>query len=418
MVEKYATDSGMTVILEPIDGVMSISAGLWVKVGSRHEEPSCFGYAHFIEHMLFKGTERYSAHDIARMVDRVGGQHNAATNREYTCYYINVINEHLPLTVELLADMYYCSLFDSEEIEKEKNVILEEIRMYEDTPDELIHDYFIESVLSGHPLAHPIVGNSENIRKITKKKLIDFFSNFYFDKNCLFVIAGNFNVDQAKREIDRNFNKKHEKKSITLLPTKIARGKSWRHIQRKLEQVHFCIGGEGVNRKDDDRWVLYVLSTYLGGSMSSRLFQIIREKEGLCYSIYSFHSIYEDTGLFGIYCGTSPQNFDRVIDLILNECRNVIEKGIPKQELEDTKSYIKGNIALSLESTEVRMGQLARNEMNYGRYISFQEIVECIDRVTEDDVLRVAHRLLREKPLTMVSIGNLNFKNTNFEFRI
>ncbi len=407
MVEKYTTDSGITVLLEPIEGVVSISAGLWVGVGSRHENVSCYGYAHFIEHMLFKGTKRYSARDIARMVDRVGGQHNAATNREYTCYYINVISEHLPLTVEILSDMYYNSLFDGEELEKEKNVILEEIRMYEDTPDQLVHDHFIEAVLAGHPLAHPIVGNTESIKGTSRKKLVDFFSNHYFDNNCLFVIAGNFDIDLAKRQIDRHFRKNFEKKNVKIPTAEVKSSEGWRHIHRDLEQVHFCIGVEGVNKNDDDRWALYALSTLLGGSMSSRLFQNIREREGLCYSIYSFYSMYDDTGLFGIYCGTSPDNFSKVVDLILQECRQIMESGISPEELGDTKSYMKGNIALSLESTEVRMGQLARNEMNYGRYISFQEIVEQINRVEIADVMRVAQRLLKNKTLTMVSIGNI-----------
>ncbi|HPA70887.1 MAG: insulinase family protein [Spirochaetes bacterium] len=407
MVVKHTTENGLTVLLEPIEGVVSISAGLWVKAGSRHEKAGQHGYAHFIEHMLFKGTENYTAREIARLVDRVGGQHNAATNREYTCYYINVISDHLELTIEILADMYYRSLFDEAEIDKEKKVILEEIRMYEDTPDELVHDHFIESVLAEHPLGHSIIGDESSIAGVTRKKLVDFFNGYYLNNNCIFVIAGKFDVDDAKRLIDTYFTSGGKKSepdgSITDLSKRIYR----RHVQRDLEQVHFCLGGEGVNKNDDDRWALYALSTLFGGSMSSRLFQNIREKEGLCYSIYSFHSSYADKGIFGIYCGTSPENFERVMDLIQKESRALLENGITETELLDTKTYIKGNIALSMESTEVRMGQLARNEMNFGRYVPFEEIVDNINLVTLDDVMRVARRLLREQELSLVSIGKL-----------
>ncbi|RPI94530.1 MAG: insulinase family protein, partial [Spirochaetales bacterium] len=206
MVLKYTLDNGMVILLEPIEGVASVSAGLWVKTGSRNEQKDQMGYAHFIEHMLFKGTSNYSARDIARMVDRVGGQHNAATNREYTCYYINVISDYLELSVDLLADMYYHSLFDADEISKEKNVILEEIRMYEDTPDELIHDVFMECMLSDHPLGHPILGTLDSIDGIDKIRLLDFFRENYSRGNCIFAVAGNFDVEKTKRLIERAFS--------------------------------------------------------------------------------------------------------------------------------------------------------------------------------------------------------------------
>ncbi len=418
MIEKFTTAGGITVLLEPIEGVVSISAGLWVKTGSRHEGPGEHGYAHFIEHMLFKGTENYSARDIARLVDRVGGQHNAATNREYTCYYINVISDHLALTVELLADMYYRSLFEKGEIDKERNVIIEEIRMYEDTPDELVHDHFIEAILADHPLGHSIIGDIDSITNVDRKKLVDFFSDYYLNKNCLFVIAGKFDIDEAKRLIEKRFSAGRPGTERKTAGNGAAKRLLRRHVQRDLEQVHVCIGAEGVNKNDKDRWALYALSTLLGGSMSSRLFQNIREKEGLCYSIYSFHSSYMDRGIFGIYCGTAPENFERIIDLVLRECGEIVEKGVSEEELLDTKAYIKGNIALSMESTEVRMGQLARNEMNYGRYVPFEEIVENINKVTRADIDRITRRLLTGGDLTLVSIGNLDEAGIKKEIRL
>ncbi|HQO01003.1 MAG TPA: pitrilysin family protein [Spirochaetota bacterium] len=411
MITKYVLDSGLTVLLEPIDGVVSISAGLWVKAGSRNEEKHQEGYAHFIEHMLFRGTENYSSLDIARLVDRVGGQHNAATNREYTCYYINVISDYLALTIELIADMYYRSLFDESEIEKEKNVIIEEIRMYEDTPDELVHDYFVETMLEGHPLGHPIIGSMDTIKSANREKLVDFFDECYTDNNCIFAIAGRFDVDAAKKLIEKYFGVKptvdKKQKIVSLYPVERA---FRRHYERNLEQVHFCLGVEGVKKQDENRWALYILSSILGGSMSSRLFQKIREKEGLCYSIYSFHSSYVDRGVFGIYCGTSPENYKRASDLIVQECVDLLRDGVTAEELEDTKAYMKGNIALSLESTEVRMGQLARNEMSFGRNISFDELVEKINGVTIDDFSRIADMILNNKRFSMVSIGKLGKK--------
>ncbi len=408
MFAKYSLENGMTVLLQPVEGVVSISVGLWIKTGSSDELDEERGYAHFIEHMLFKGTPKYSAKEIAQIVDRVGGQHNAATNREYTCYYINVVSDFLEMSVQLLADMYYNSLFDEYEISKEKNVILEEIRMYEDTPDELIHDVFMECMLSNHPLGHSILGTQETIARMTREKLVEFYRKHYTSDQCIFVIVGNFKVEDARSLIERNFNG-GSRRSETVLhrykqtPERVCR----RHIAKDLEQVHFCLGTEGLNRNDEQRWALYTLSTILGGSMSSRLFQNIREKEGLCYSVYSFHSSYKDRGIFGVYCGTSPESYERALDLIIKECESMLKDGISREELEDAKTFMIGNLALSLESNEVRMGQLAKNEMVYGRDIPFAEIVQRINAVTMDDFNRLSGFLFDNRDLTLVSIGKM-----------
>ncbi|HPU90569.1 MAG TPA: pitrilysin family protein, partial [Spirochaetota bacterium] len=359
-IRKFRLDNGLTVILEPIEGVVSISVGLWARVGSRSETVEQYGYAHFIEHMLFKGTGRYSAQDIAKIVDRVGGQHNAATNREYTCYYINVISDYLEMSVDILADMFYGSLFDAEELGKEKRVILEEIRMYEDSPDDLIHDLFMDCMMHQHPLGHSILGTEESIKGARRDTLLSFFDTYYKNDNSILVITGRFDPDEAARLVEKYFSDNRRNGFVSPVngvpaPARIYR----RHIDRDLEQVHFCLGAEGLRKRDDDRWALYTLSTVLGGNMSSRLFQNIREKEGLCYSIYSFHSSYADSGIFGIYCGTAPENFRRTLDLILDECVVMLRTRITEQELADAKTYMKGNIALSFESTEVRMSQLA-----------------------------------------------------------
>jgi predicted Zn-dependent peptidase len=407
MVYRYKQDNGLSVLLEPIDGVVSVSVGLWIKSGSRNESEEQHGYAHFIEHMLFKGTKNYSARDIARIVDRVGGQHNAATNREYTCYYINVVSDHIELAMQLLAETFYDSLFDSTELDKEKNVVMEEIRMYEDAPDELIHDMFMENMLKGHPLSHPILGTHESIRATTRAKLTDFFQDQYRNDNVILAIAGNFDRKEAERLTGKYFSRSNGTTGVRAgepgQPSRV----DYFHVEKELEQVHFCLGTDGIRRDDNDRWGLYIMSTVLGGSMSSRLFQNIREKEGISYSIYSFHSSYSDSGIFGIYCATLPENYVRAVDLIAAECRDIATNGITDEELQDAKDFMKGNLALSLESVEVRMGQLAKDEITFNRSFSFNEVIDSINRVTMDDFGRICGRIFGTRKLSVVSVGQL-----------
>lgn len=407
MVFRYKQDNGLSVLLEPIEGVVSVSVGLWIKSGSRNEDDAQHGYAHFIEHMLFKGTKNYSARDIARIVDRVGGQHNAATNREYTCYYINVVSDYIELAMQLLAETFYDSLFDSGELEKEKNVVMEEIRMYEDAPDELIHDLFMENMLKGHPLSHPILGTHESIRKTTRDTLVNFYQDQYRNDNVILAIAGNFSRESAEKLVKKYFSRSGGPSAAPAGDAAAPYRVNYFHLEKELEQVHFCLGTDGIRRDDDDRWGLYILSTVLGGSMSSRLFQNIREKEGISYSIYSFHSSYSDCGIFGIYCATLPENYVRAIDLIAAECRDIVDKEITDEELQDAKDFIKGNLALSLESVEVRMGQLAKDEITFKRSFAFSEVVESINKVTMDDFRRICGRIFGNRGLSVVSVGTL-----------
>ncbi len=407
MVIKYKQKNDLTVLLEPIDGVVSVSVGLWIKTGSRDELEKQYGYAHFVEHMLFKGTEKYTAKDIAKMVDRVGGQHNAATNREYTCFYINVVSDYLELALEILSDMFYNSLFDEKELEKEKKVIIEEIRMYEDTPDEYVHDLFMESMLTGHPLSHPILGTVDGIEKTTRESITEFYDNHYTHDNSLLVIAGNFDEQNARDLSDKYFYKKDSKRSFLLPEVIEPKRKPHLHVERSLEQVHFCLGVEGITKDDEMRWPLYILGTVFGGSMSSRLFQNIREKEGISYSIYSFHSSYLDCGVFGIYCGTSPDTYEKAINLIIRECRDVLQNGITKEEFDDAKTFMKGNLALSLESTEVRMGQMAKNEITYGKSFSYKDISEKIDNISYEEINIITKKIFSNKELSVISVGKI-----------
>ncbi|HOJ27479.1 MAG TPA: pitrilysin family protein [Spirochaetota bacterium] len=408
MVHKFTLPNGLTVLLEPIDNVVSVSCGLWIKVGSRHEKANEMGYAHFIEHMLFKGTDKYSAKDIARLVDRVGGQHNAATNREYTCYYINVVSDYLELAVEILSDTYLHSTFDEEEIEKEKNVVIEEIRMYEDTPDEHIHDLFMDTMFYNSPLGHSILGSFNTISSINRESIVSFYKHHYTDNESLFVISGNFNIEEARQIIEKYFCKDCTATNNISIPSLPKYERKLRvHLDKDLEQVHLCIGTDGLSKVDEDRWAYYLFNTILGGSMSSRLFQNIREKEGLCYSIYCFHSSFMDTGVFGIYCGTAPSQYNKLLQLIANECRLITSQGISEEELADAKSYLIGNMALSLESTEVRMSHIAKNEIVFGQQFTFKEIVRNIQAVTMEDFRRITHRILDNAQFSLVTIGKL-----------
>jgi predicted Zn-dependent peptidase len=370
--------------------------------------PQEYGYAHFVEHMLFKGTQKNTAKDIARLIDRVGGQHNAATNREYTCYYINVVSDYIDLALDVLSDMYYNSLLDAEELEKEKNIIIEEIRMYEDTPDEFVHDMFMEKMLLGHPLSHSILGSIDTIKNSDRKSLDDFYKRFYRNDNAILVIAGKFTENQAREIIEKYFNKTDpEKTEIEKIVTNPPKRIDVEHYSRDLEQVHFCLGVDGIKKNDEARWPLYALSTILGGSMSSRLFQNIREKEGISYSIYSFHSSYSDYGIFGVYCATVPDRFYKALELIIREFKDIQSGNFTDEEIQDAKTFMKGNLALSLESPEVRMGQLAKNEITFGRSFDFNELSDQINSITRDDFKTVVDRLFSKQSLSMVSVGDI-----------
>jgi predicted Zn-dependent peptidase len=315
--------------------------------------------------------------------------------------------DHLDMAVEILADMYYNPLFDASELEKEKNVILEEIMMCEEAHDEYVHDLFTEYMLQGHPLSHPILGTTKIIGSSDSDSLRRFYNNNYRNSDVIFVIAGNFDVQKTRELVSKYFAAENGHPNPAAIPVfNSPQPVQFKHIKRGIEQVHFCLGVEGISRNDNDRWALYALSTILGGSMSSRLFQKVREDAGLCYSIYSFHSSFKDLGLFGIYCATGSANFRKTFDLIMDECR-LLKKDISLAELEDAKTFMKGSLALSLESIEVRMGQLAKNEITFGRHFFFDDVIEKINGVSRDDLVRFIDRIFGGKEMSIVSVGRL-----------
>lgn len=409
MHHKEILPNGIRIVTEEIGHVRSCSIGVWVNVGSKDEEKSLNGVSHFIEHMMFKGTTNRSAHEIAETMDGVGGALGAFTSREYTCYHIKVAKEHLWLALELLADMFLNSLFDKSEIKKEKQVVLEEIKMYEDTPDELIHDLFAKTIYQGHPLGQPVIGSSEVVKGLDRKRVKEFFSGHYTPEQVVIAVAGRVKTQDVLKKAGELFGEYEapSSNSTTEFPEIQPRLFSQ---ERKLEQVHFCIGTKGLSFISEDRFVLSLLNTILGGSMSSRLFEEVREKRGLAYAVYSYHSSFRDCGLFTVYVGTSPQNYHQTAKIILREFVRLKEKHVGQKELKKAREHLKGGLVLGLEDTGVRMGRLAKQEIYFNRYISIDETLREIDRVTPSRIQELANALFQPEALALASIGPLSSK--------
>ncbi|MEN6440150.1 MAG: pitrilysin family protein [Syntrophobacter sp.] len=370
---------------ERIPSAHSVSTGIWVNTGSRDEHVEERGITHFIEHMLFKGTQRRSALDIAKEFDAVGGFANAFTSKEHVCFHAKVLAAHLPLLIDLLADLFLESVFDPVEIDREQNVILQEIRMVEDTPDEYIHVLFQESFWQSNPLGLPIYGSVETVERTRREHMLDYVSRSFHPERIVISAAGN--LDHG------NFLELIAPPMEALKPGSLLdnRETPTHHffsqiVAKDLEQVHLAIGMQGSSQTDDNRFASHLLNVILGSSMSSRLFQEIREKRGLAYSVYSFSHSHEDTGMLGIYAGIAPENIEEVVRLINAQLSILSETLIPEAELRAAKEYIKGNMYINAENNDSRMNRLAKNEFLFGRYVPFEEIEQKINRVTPEDV--------------------------------
>jgi len=409
MHHKEVLSNSIRVVTEEIPGVHSCSIGLWVKVGSKNESQDLNGLSHFIEHMIFKGTSKRTAHEIAETIDNVGGQIGAFTSRECTCYHIKIASKYLSLALDLLAEMFLDSTFDGSEMEKEKQVVQEEIKMYEDTPDELIHDLFAKTIYQGHPLGWPVIGDAEVIKRLNRKMVVNFFNARYTPERIVISVAGKIKRQEVLKKIKGLF--KDFQASPWDLPTLPPRIQH--HLfseERDLEQVHLCLGGEGLAYTSKDRYVLSLLNGLLGGSMSSRLFEEVREKRGLAYAIYSYHSSYEDCGLFTVYVGTSPENCSQTVELILKEFAKLKKNRVKEKELRKAKECFKGGLILSLEDTGNRMSRLAKQEIYFNRFIPIEEILKEVDQVTPSEIQRLAERIFQPKKLTLTSIGPLSLR--------
>jgi predicted Zn-dependent peptidase len=399
--------NGIRLLTERMTQVRSISIGVWLTRGSRHETAERSGIAHFVEHMLFKGTTTRSAEDIAQAIDSIGGQLDAFTAKEYASYYIKVLDEHLPLAIDILSDIVMNPAFSAEDIEREKKVVVEEIKMVEDTPDDLVHELFTQGFWADHPLGRPILGTRETVESFNANLLRDYFQGAYTAPNVIISAVGNLEHDRVRDLVGERFaslpttGEPIREQAPTVDPKILIRNK-------ELEQSHVCLGASSYPQNHDDRYSSYVLNTLLGGSMSSRLFQNVREKRGLAYAVFSGLSAYRDAGSFTIYAGCSNEAVGEVIDLVVEELRGVKQTPVPDTELQRAKDHLKGSLMLSLENTASRMSHLARQEIYFDRQFGLDETLQGIERVTTAEVQRVALDLFRNGSLAATVLGNVN----------
>ncbi len=393
----------MRVITERISGVHSAALGIWVKVGSRHESAEDNGISHFIEHMAFKGTETRSALDIARTIEQGGGFINAFTGRELTCFYVHVLDERLPQALDILADILANSVYDASEIEKEKQVILDEIRDHEDMPDDVAHEYFVKEVFGRHPLARPILGSPSNVRGFTRKSLVNFIEQHYVPSGMVIAAAGNVSHRELVKLVKTKlqFTSRAKRPAMERLPDLEPR---MRRYGRPIQQAHLVIGGRGLSFSSKERFTLSVMNTILGGGMSSRLFQNIREKHGIAYSVYSFSEALGGTGLVGVYLATDSDRLQRAREMVLDEFRHLRDTPLTKEEIAGVKTQIKGNIMLGLESVSNRMMRLARLEIYLNKYLTLEDVSGHIDSVTPARVKALAKELLHEDRLVTIIV--------------
>lgn len=400
---KKQLSNGLRIVMEKIPAFRSVSFGIWVKTGSRNEKPEENGISHFIEHMIFKGTARYNAKEIAEQFDAIGGNVNAFTSKEYTCYYFKVLDEHLEIAMDILADMFFASQFDEEELRKEKNVILEEISMYEDTPDDMVHDLLAEAAYGSHPLAYPILGTEERLATMDSAKLHSYMKEHYRLDNTVISIAGNYD-DRIMELLEKYFGGFNIKGNESALVAPDFKGEL-RYYSKKTEQNHICLTFPGLPSGHDKQYAMMLLNNALGGGMSSRLFQEIREKRGLAYSVYSYHSSYMDTGLLSIYAGTAPKQTKEVLDLTLELLAEVRDNALTEDELHKGKEQLKGNLILGSESTSSRMNRQGKNELMLGRHLTMDEIISKIEAVQMDDVRAVLTDMFKV-PYALAMVGS------------
>ncbi|MBI2169171.1 MAG: insulinase family protein [Actinobacteria bacterium] len=403
-VERSTLDSRLRVVTETMPDVRSVAVAFWVDVGSRDEPAALSGATHFLEHLLFKGTPSRTAVEIAEAVESVGGEMNAFTSREYTAYYIRIVDECLGLALDVLSDILWSPALRPAEVDSERQVILEEIRMRDDTPDDLVHDVFSEALLPG-PLGREVVGTPEIITGMARDDIAEYHAEHYVAGNVVVAVAGNATHQQIVDGVSARFAGRDGVAARTREPVSQP-AERMRVIPRQTEQAHVVLGMRALPRDDDDRYALSVLNQALGGGMSSRLFQEIREKRGLAYSVYCYRQGYEETGMLAAYAGTAPTQAREVVKLLHTEFDRLVEDGgITDEELANAKGAIKGSQALSLESPAARMNRIGRLELTLGEVASVDEIISRVDAVTPDDLGRVIGRVLADQPRTLVAIG-------------
>jgi predicted Zn-dependent peptidase len=399
--------NGVRFVTERMPHVRSVSIGVWLARGSRHEPEAHSGIAHFVEHMLFKGTARRTAEGMAQEVDSIGGQLDAFTSKEYAGYYVKVLDEHLPVAVDLLSDLVSHPTFDPVDIEKEQKVVLEEIKMVEDTPDDLVHELFAEGFWPGHPLGRPILGIPSSVTSLDQAALRSYFAGTYVAPNMSVVAVGNLDHDQLKAMVEAALADVPRQGSPALVHAPVVTQSTL--VRRKeLEQSHVCLGTAALPQSHPDRYASYALNTLLGGSMSSRLFQNVREKRGLAYAVFSGLSAYQDSGALSIYAGCGNDAVSELIDVVVFELRQLRDQPVGAAELRRAKDHLKGSLMLSLESTSSRMSHLARQEIYRDRTDTLDEMLAAIERVSIDDIQRLAQLFFASGSLGVTVLGNVN----------
>lgn len=399
-------DNGLRIVAEELPHLRSVSIGLVVGAGAVLENEKNSGISHFIEHMMFKGTNKRSSFQIASEIDGVGGKLNAFTGKEYTCYYAVVEDRHFGTAADVLSDMVLNSLFKEEEIALEKNVVLEEIGMYEDTPDEQIHDLSMATALKGHGLGKPILGTKESVKKFDREAVLSYIKSIYSPKNTIISVAGNIPSEEVTDLLGSLFGKSSGKDvSPANTVPKISSNVNLK--SKKTEQVHFVLATKGLKHTDDKKYALSLLDNILGGTMSSRLFQEIREKRALAYSVHSFSQGFKDTGLFSIYAGTKKETFEETLSLILKEIKKIKSGGITLEELSRSKEYVKGSMVLALESSRNRMSYMAKSMFYYDRIVPIDEVVDNIDNVRMEEIVSMADEIFSDEYISLAVIGDL-----------
>jgi predicted Zn-dependent peptidase len=406
-IHREVLDNGLTILTERLPNVRSVSLGIWIKSGSRHESAEQNGISHFLEHLLFKGTRRRSAQQIAMDIDSIGGQLDAFTSREYVGFYAKVLDEHLRDAFELLSEIVLYPRFPAAEVERERNVICEEINMTEDAPADLVHDIFTENFWRGHSLGRPISGTKAIIKSLSRKAISSFFRTVYSPSNMLVVAAGHLQHQEIVAQAQKHFGSQRALKNgfVSQAP-QVHKCIKVRH-KRELEQSHICLGTIAPSITSERRYAAGVMSNILGGGLSSRLFQNIREKRGLVYAIFSSLNLYKDAGMLMVYAGMSRESLPAVIELITKECRKLCCDPVSEDELRRAKENIKGSFVLGLESTSSHMTHLAQQEIYFQRCYTLKEILARVERVTKEDLMSVAQEILQDRYLSIAAIGNL-----------
>lgn len=404
---KTVLNNGLTIISEVIPSVRSISLGVWVKTGTRYENAQNNGIAHFLEHMVFKGTTKRTAFKIAQSLEEVGGSLNAYTSKELTVYYAHALDSQLTISMKVLSDMLCHSLFRDRDIEKEKQVVYEEISTVRDTPDEYIFDLFQENLYPGQPIGFPILGTLDTVQNFDRDSLVDFWSKYYCPNNIVIAAAGNLKHDKLVKLAEKYFQFQNNAIDIAFTRPKAAH-KIDLEFEEPVTQSHICMGLEALSYNAEDRYDLIAMNAHLGGGMSSKLFQVIREKHGLAYSVYSFLDFYRDTGMLSFYLGTDKRNQKKAIKILFNEVEKLTHKEINPSTAHKLKEQLKGNFLLGLESSNRRMTRLAKNEIYYGRQISLDEIVSKIDSITAKSLLDIARKIFNMENFNVVKLNPSN----------